>query len=472
MAFKRLVEDQGLPYDCEMADSVSQARRCLSGRKFDLVISDYSLGDGTAVDFFDAAPNTPFIVVTGAGNEQVAVKAWHVGAYDYLVKDVDRNYLTTLPIAVENALRHKQTEDKLRLLSSAVMSTDESIFITDMDDKIVFVNKAFCKTYGYDESEIIGKDTSILWITKLQNSNTRSVFRTQTVTGTWQIGFYHKRKNGSIFPVSLSKSIVKDAKGVQVAVVGIVRDISDVLLAEHELRKANAKLKEQNQQKSDLAIAVSQTLERLLESPSVQCTQPPQDSPYSPLDVARQVIHDFLCVSKAAAGRLEPNPTDLDLSPVLKGVLQNLSPRAAQNHIELKIAGLDSPLPVKADHEMLAYALTNIVGASILFAPPHGRLEVLVKDSVDETLLTVQISPPSPRAYPARHADWVLDHPPWRSPDDYPLALTTASRLIEMHGGRLWTENGREKTIICIALPKLFAQEKPKPTLITAQFGR
>jgi len=156
MAFKRFVDNNAIPYDCTISSSVSQAKQALNTEQFDIIITDHSLGDGTAFDVLEFAKNTPVIVVTGAGDEETAVKAWKAGAYDYLVKDINQNYLKAIPITVENAIRHNMVEKKLQLLSGAVMSTDDSIYITDMKGKIVYVNKAFCKTYGYKEEEIVG----------------------------------------------------------------------------------------------------------------------------------------------------------------------------------------------------------------------------------------------------------------------------------------------------------------------------
>ncbi|KPJ66799.1 MAG: hypothetical protein AMJ43_06895 [Coxiella sp. DG_40] len=244
MAFERLVESENLPYDYTIAGSISEAQSILSSEQFDVIISDYSLGDGTGFDILKSVKNTPVILVTGAGNEELAVKAWRAGAYDYLIKDLERNYLRALPITVENVIKHKMTEEKLQLLSGAIMCTDDSVYITDLENKIIFVNRAFCKTYGYREEEIIGKDSNILWIERTQSRNTRSVF--QVARGGWGIGFYHKRKDGSVLPVSLSKSIIKDAKGNAVAVVGVAHDISEYILLEDELKTASQKQQEQN----------------------------------------------------------------------------------------------------------------------------------------------------------------------------------------------------------------------------------
>ncbi len=245
MAFKRFVDENDIPYDCTIAGSVSEAQQALNSDRFDIVITDHSLGDGTAFEILNSVENTPVIVVTGAGDEETAIKAWKAGAYDYLIKDLDQNYLKAIPITVQNAVSHKIIEKKLQLLSGAIMSTDDSVYITDMQGSIIFVNKAFCNTYGYQEQEIIGKNSTVLWIGKQQTENTRSVFQTRTIGSSWEVGFYHKRKDDSVFPVSLSRSTIKDSNGNEVAIIGVARDISERILIEDELRTENQNLKKQ-----------------------------------------------------------------------------------------------------------------------------------------------------------------------------------------------------------------------------------
>ncbi len=90
MAFERLVKQDGLPYDYEIAKSIAEARSQLKTRKFDIVITDYYLGDGTGFDIFNLLEDTPVIFVTGAGDEEIAIKAIKEGAYHYLIKDLEQ----------------------------------------------------------------------------------------------------------------------------------------------------------------------------------------------------------------------------------------------------------------------------------------------------------------------------------------------------------------------------------------------
>jgi len=245
MAFKRFVDENDIQYNYTIAGSVKEALQALKSDQYDIVISDHSLGDGTAFEILRSVKDIPVIVVTGAGDEETAIKAWKNGAYDYLIKDLDQNYLKAITITVENAIKHKIVEKKVQLLSGAIMSTDDSVYIADMQGKITFVNKAFCTTYGYNEDEIIGQNSSILWVGKQHTPNTRSVFQTRSVGSSWEVGFYHKRKDDSVFPVSLSRSTIKDSSGNEVAIVGVARDISERILIEDELRTENQKLKKQ-----------------------------------------------------------------------------------------------------------------------------------------------------------------------------------------------------------------------------------
>lgn len=161
MAFKRFVKSEGLPYKYEIAGSISEAKKVLKSKNFEVVITDYMLGDGTSFEIFDSIIDTPIIFITGAGDEEIAVKAMKAGAYDYLIKDPDRHYLKVLPITVENAIRHKEAERQLRLLQSAVVNANDAVLITEANNYelpgpgIVYVNEAFSRMTGYESKEVI-----------------------------------------------------------------------------------------------------------------------------------------------------------------------------------------------------------------------------------------------------------------------------------------------------------------------------
>ncbi|MBN2090278.1 response regulator [candidate division KSB1 bacterium] len=112
MAFQRFAKREGLPFDFVIASSINQAHQFLEGEKYDALLLDYRLGDGTAFDLFDVAKQleSPIIIITGTGDQEISVQAMKKGAYDYIIKDNDGNYLKTLPLTVENVIRRKRAE--------------------------------------------------------------------------------------------------------------------------------------------------------------------------------------------------------------------------------------------------------------------------------------------------------------------------------------------------------------------------
>ena len=115
MAFERFVRDEALPYDYVIAGSVIEGKRILGSESFDLVMIDYLLGDGTGFDLFkDVHADVPIVIITGTGDEEIAIKAMKSGAVDYLVKDPDSRYLKTLPITIEKGIEIKRQGRELR----------------------------------------------------------------------------------------------------------------------------------------------------------------------------------------------------------------------------------------------------------------------------------------------------------------------------------------------------------------------
>ncbi|MBA7554021.1 hypothetical protein ES705_46632 [subsurface metagenome] len=88
-AFERFVAREKLPYDYVPVGSVSEGKSAFKCDTFDVVVADYLLGDGTALDLLETIQaDVPFIVLTGKGDEQIAVQAMKAGASDYLIKDL------------------------------------------------------------------------------------------------------------------------------------------------------------------------------------------------------------------------------------------------------------------------------------------------------------------------------------------------------------------------------------------------
>ncbi len=134
-----------------------------------------------------------------------------------------------------------EAEEKIHLLVRAVESTSELICITDLNDRLIFVNKAFLENYGYSENEIIGKHPAVLRSSKVDPAIIKQIW-THTRRGGWVGELLNRRKDGSEFPIVLSTSQVKDGKGNVIGLIGVARDISDLRRGEETLRQSEARL--------------------------------------------------------------------------------------------------------------------------------------------------------------------------------------------------------------------------------------
>lgn len=247
LAFKRLIKKEKLSYDYEIASSIADAKGILSAENFNIIITDYWLGDGTAFDICEMDVEAPVIIITGSGDEEVAAKAMRAGAYDYLIKEPDRNYLKVLPVTIEKALNRWRVEEQVRMLSHAMMSISDCVWITDTQQNVVFINRAFTKTYGYKSYEILSKKSDVLW--KDPDDRNLSEYR-EMLQGDCETKVIHIRKNGAEFPVSLTRSAIKDEKNSEIAFVSVARDITERIRAEkerevliHDLQEALAKVR-------------------------------------------------------------------------------------------------------------------------------------------------------------------------------------------------------------------------------------
>jgi len=443
MAFRRFVKTTGLPYDCTIAGSVSEARDVLRDQPFDIVISDYMLGDGTAFDVLHLVKGTPVILVTGAGGEETAVTAWRAGAYDYLMKDANRDYLKALAITVENAIEHQRARKELELLCGAITSADDCIYITDMHGKIIFVNGAFCRSYGYTRAEILGKDGSILWTGGSRRARTGYVLGIQTAGGGRAVGFYHERQDGRTFPVSLSRSIIRDSNGNDVAVAGIARDLSERLLLVDEFRAEITSLTTHKQQYRKLVLLMLQTLNALLESKN--------------LDGALRIVTGLREILEIEMEETALNRADLNLGLLVARSVETLSPIAAARGIELESCLPETELVACASWDHMMRALTTVMRGLVDMVLGRSRISIRVREAGNGIGIEIEnddFTGAIERIHKVMNGSDVLQEDS-ALPRQMELELFVAKRLVELYGGTISIKGkDGQKNTLCIVLPK------------------
>lgn len=114
-------------YDVATAESLAEARQALEASQFDLVVSDWQLGDGNGGELLEYARSNldvAFIMVTAYGTIERAVGAIQAGANDYLPKPFERQ---SLLLSVERTLRSRHLEAENRRLSEELQERDRLV---------------------------------------------------------------------------------------------------------------------------------------------------------------------------------------------------------------------------------------------------------------------------------------------------------------------------------------------------------
>ena len=163
-------------------------------------------------------------------------------------------------LSVSNDITEKKlSQEKMLTLSLALESVGECVSITDNSNKIIFVNNAFCKTYGYSQGELIGNDIAMLRSFKNKSEAILNVL-SETIHGGWNGELINVRKDGSEFPIELSTSPIKDENGNIIALIGIAIDITERKKVLQELVLAKEKAEESDRLKSTFLTNMSHEL--------------------------------------------------------------------------------------------------------------------------------------------------------------------------------------------------------------------
>lgn len=232
--------------------------------RFDIILADFKLPQFDALHALqhlkESGVDIPFIVVSGAISEEVAVQCMKLGAADYLLKD----RMTRLGPAVENALNEKKLRDEqkrsnaqVRLLSSAIEQSTEGIAVTDIRGQFLFANNALVAMHGYTPEELNGKTISILYTPDERHFVQTAIFRTLT-EGQYSDETWHTRKDQSTFPGQSHISLLRDENSYPIGLIHTLRDITERKQSEEKIKQLLMDLRKKNE---ELAHAYDATLE-------------------------------------------------------------------------------------------------------------------------------------------------------------------------------------------------------------------
>jgi PAS domain S-box-containing protein len=171
------------------------------------------------------------------------------------LRDNDGNIIGTFGIS-RDITAQKKAEEQLFLIANALKSINECVSITDMNDRVLFLNHAFLETYGFDENDL--KEESISLIRSANNPpDIVNQILPATLQGGWQGELLNRRKDGIEFPVFLSTAVVKNSEGQPIALIGVAKDITETKKTEAALRLSEERFRSLAQSANDAIITIN-----------------------------------------------------------------------------------------------------------------------------------------------------------------------------------------------------------------------
>ena len=229
----------------ERVENADDMRRALREQSWDIVLSDHKLPGfdsfGALRVLQESGKDLPFIIVSGTIGEEVAVAAMKAGAHDYLLK----GHLQRLVPAIERELNDaeirrvgRQAQEMLIKLSLAVEQTADTMFITDLDGRIEYVNPAFEQVTGYSAGDAIGKTPRILKSGRHDLAFYQELWETIEAGRVYQEILINQKKNGELYFEEITITPLTTSDGRITHFISTGKDITEREHALEDLRES------------------------------------------------------------------------------------------------------------------------------------------------------------------------------------------------------------------------------------------
>jgi two-component system sensor histidine kinase/response regulator len=316
--------------------------------------------------------------------------------------DASGNFRSSLGI-LRDITSEKALTQRLNLLAHSVESVDECISICGPDDRLLFVNRAFLRTYGYEEKDLLGHNVSIIR-SPLNSTDVTSGILPATLAGGWHGELWNRRKDGTDFQIMLTTAAVVDEKGNLEATVGVARDITERKREEAELRRAKEEAESANRVKSEFLATMSHEIRTPMNGVIgmtgllLDTALSPEQREYAETvrtsgEALLTVINDILDFSKMEAGKLQVESFPFDLRLVMEEVNEMLAPRADEKSLGLVLEySASHPRHFIGDAGRVRQVVTNLVGNAVKFTPTGHVLITVDCLKQDAEIAHMQVS--------------------------------------------------------------------------------
>ncbi len=458
-------------YDYYFADNENDFISLINNQDIDIILSDYHLPDYSGAEALlytqSNFPNIPFVFVSGTMGEDAAIESLLNGATDYVLK----NRLERLPQAVHRAFNEAQeqkarqrAEKELRKLSRAVEQSPNSIFITDINGIIEYVNPTTLKLTGYTSEELIGQTPGIFSSGEKSKEEYSLLWKIIKAGKEWKGEFHNKKKNGELFWESATISPILNDNDEITHYVSINEDVTESKKLTMELIEAKEKAEESDRLKTAFLHNISHEIRTpmnaiigfsgLLHDPNMNFEKRKQftDIIVQSSTQLLSIITDIVDIATIEAGQEKIHESEIKLNSILKLIHEQFMLKAKKQQVPLNLKTFLSDYDdiVISDETKLVQILTNLVGNALKFTQQgYVNFGYTIKNNeleffVDDTGIGVN---------PEMHEEIFkrfrqVENTMARKFGGSGLGLSISKAYVELLGGKMWltSELGKGST--------------------------
>jgi PAS domain S-box-containing protein len=350
--------------------------------------------------------------------------------------------------------QRKRSEEALRESSARFRTlfeaSPDAILLIDPREHwpILDCNLEACRMNGYSREELLGQSIDLLNLTPATPEERDQYLGQIRKSGTLVLETLHRRKNGEVFPVEISTTLI--TLGGREVVLGIDRDVTERRRAE-EAERGFLRTKE------EFLLSASHSLRtplhtlmgflELLAAGKVQNPEQHRDFLRRALSDARhlgELLEDVLGTAELEAGSVQLELQTLRPVELLAETLASLQGLARDKGIELTWSVGEVPAELQADRTRLRQALGNLVENAIHYSD-SGTI-VRVEAATRDQGLEFRVIDQGPGISPADQAS-MFEKPYLRSAGrpggrgGIGLGLYLTRTIVEAHGGAVRVES-------------------------------
>jgi len=346
----------------------------------------------------------------------------------------------------------KEAEKSLSLrqkeLADFLENAAEGLHQVGPDARILWANPSQLRLLGYSADEYVGHKLADFFVNRdLFDEFWRRIMAREVV---YDFPAALKCKNGVTRQVLIhSSGYWEDGKFLYTRC--FIRDVTERVQLEDELRERVDALKEADQRKNEFLAMLGHELRNPLSAVSNAVATAHRDASRRDraLDIAtRQTAHlarivdDLLDVTRITKGKIALRKEPVQLGSIINGAIEELRDliEARRQHLTISIPVNAEKIKVEADRVRMQQVVSNLIHNAIKFTPNGGMIDVVFYRKGDQAVLRVRDSGVgiSPAMLPRIFDLFTQAHvSPDRTQGGLGIGLTLAKQLVEMHGGRI-----------------------------------